>query len=320
MNLNITKLYLIAFAFLLLNACGTADKTQTFHGSTMGTTYTVTIIGDSAVSQRDIDNRLMKIEQIFSTWDKKSELSLLNKSPTEQWINVSDELFYVLKVAHKVHQQTAGYFDPGIGRLIDIWGFGINKVTQKPNRAQIQKARQNSSIQYLMLREGKNKAVKKIKNIQIDLSAIAKGYGVDEIGKLLNTPNYLVEIGGEVKVSGNNHGKDWTIGIEQPNNTAPIMIKLRNQSIATSGDYRHYFIWEGKRYMHILNPNTGLPVNSKLASISILHPQTMIADAYATAMMAMGDKQAIALIKQLNLSALLILRQKDDFKIIKMNL
>lgn len=286
----------------------------------MGTTYTVTTIGDSAISQRDIDNRLEKIEQIFSTWNEKSELSLLNKSPAEQWINVSDELFYVLKSAKKIHQQTKGYFDPGIGRLIDVWGFGINKVTQKPSRVQIQKARQNSSIQYLMLREGEYKAVKKIKNIQIDLSAIAKGYGVDEIAKLLNTQNYLVEIGGEVRTHGTNNGKNWTIGVEQPNNTAPIMIKLRNQAIATSGDYRHYFIWEGKRYMHILNPNTGLPVSSKLASVSILHPQTMIADAYATAMMAMGDEQAFAFIKQMNLPALLILRQKGDFKIIKINL
>ena len=286
----------------------------------MGTTYTVKTIGDNSTSQQKIDDRLIQINQIFSTWDAKSELSVVNQQPVNEWIKVSDELFYVLRTAKEIYRQTDGYFDPGIGRLVDAWGFGTNKQTQKPSQIKVYRAFINSSIRYLILKDGPNKAVKKIRNIRIDLSAIAKGYGVDAIVKLLNTQNYLVEIGGEVRNGGSNNGKPWTLGVEQPNKAAPIAITLNNQAIATSGNYRNYFIWQGKRYMHILNPHTGLPANSDLASVSIIHPQTMVADAYATAMMVMGSQRATALAKQLGLSVVLILNQQAHFKVVKINL
>jgi thiamine biosynthesis lipoprotein len=278
------------------------------------------MIGGNGIFQQKIDDRLIQINQIFSTWNTKSELSIVNQQSIGEWIKVSDELFYVLKTAKEIHQQTDGYFDPGIGHLLDTWGFSANKQSQKPSQIEIYKAFINSSIRYLIFQDGSNKAIKKTRDIHIDLSAIAKGYGVDAIVKLLNTQNYLVEIGGEVRSGGSNNGKLWTLGIEHPNKATPITITLKNKAIATSGNYRHYFIWQGKRYMHILNPHTGLPANSDLASVSIIHPQTMLADAYATAMMAMGSQRAIALAKQLGLSVILILDQQAHFKVIKINL
>ncbi len=304
----------------MLGACGTSEKTQVFTGATMGTTYTVKVVDDNGISQQAIDNKLKQINQIFSTWDSKSELSLLNQQPINKWVKTSDELFTVLKVAKQIYQQTNGYFDPGIGRLVDVWGFGANKQTQKPSPAKVRLALTNSSIRYLMFKDGANKAVRKTKDIRIDLSAIAKGYGVDEVAKLLSIPNYLVEIGGEVRSSGSNNGKAWTLGIERPNNAKPIAITLENKAIATSGNYRHYFIWQGRRYMHIINPRNGLPADSDIASVSVIHPQTMMADAYATAMMAMGSQKAIALAKQLDLSVVLILNQQIPSKVIKINL
>ncbi|SSC07981.1 Thiamin biosynthesis lipoprotein ApbE [bacterium endosymbiont of Bathymodiolus sp. 5 South] len=304
----------------MLSACGASEKINTFTGSTMGTTYTVKTIGDDAASQQKIDDRLIQINQIFSTWDTQSELSVVNQQPVNEWIKVSNELFYVLKTAKEIYQQTQGYFDPGIGHLVDAWGFGANKTTQRPTQLQVQQALANSSMAYLTLRDGANKRVKKTRDIYIDLSAIAKGYGVDEIAKLFNTTNYLVEIGGEVRSGGSNKGKAWTVGVEHPHKATPIAITLKNQAIATSGNYRHYFIWQGKRYMHILNPHTGLPANSDLASVSVIHPQTMVADAYATAMMAMGSQRATVLAKQRGLSVILILNQQAHFKVIKINL
>ncbi|CAC9509847.1 FAD:protein FMN transferase (EC 2.7.1.180) [uncultured Gammaproteobacteria bacterium] len=304
----------------MFSACGVSEKINTFSGSTMGTTYTVKTIGDNGISQQKIDDRLTQINQIFSTWDAKSELSAVNQQSVNEWIKVSDELFYVLKTAKEIHQQTEGYFDPGIGNLVDVWGFGANKQIQKPSQIEVYKAFINSSIRYLTLKDGVNKAVKKTRDIYIDLSAIAKGYGVDAIVKLLNTQNYLVEIGGEVRSGGSNNGKPWMVGVEHPSKATPIAITLNNQAIATSGNYRHYFIWQGKRYMHILNPHTGLPANSDLASVSIIHPQTMVADAYATAMMAMGSQRATALAKQLGLPVILILNQQAHFKVTKINL
>ncbi|VVM27900.1 hypothetical protein BSPWISOXPB_2146 [uncultured Gammaproteobacteria bacterium] len=107
----------------MLSACGASEKINTFTGSTMGTTYTVKTIGDDAASQQKIDDRLIQINQIFSTWDTQSELSVVNQQPVNEWIKVSNELFYVLKTAKEIYQQTQGYFDPGIGHLVDAWGF-----------------------------------------------------------------------------------------------------------------------------------------------------------------------------------------------------
>lgn len=304
----------------MLGGCGAEDGKRSFSGVTMGTTYTVKVVGNTGISQQKINDRLKQINQIFSTWDVGSELSLLNNQSINQWVSVSDELFYVLKKSKEINQKTNGYFDPGIGHLIDVWGFGSKKITQKPSRDKVLKAFRNSSIRYLTLKDGVNKTVRKTKDVRINLSAIAKGYAVDAIAKLLSTQNYLVEIGGEVKSGGNNNGKPWIVGVEQPNNAKPIPMTLNNQAIATSGNYRNYSIWEDKHYMHILNPNNGLPANSDLSSVSVLHMQTTSADAYATAMMAMGSQNAIILAKRLKLSVILVLNQQQNFKVIKINL
>ncbi len=291
---------------------------QTITGSTMGTSYTVKTIGPG-VSQAQIEQVLDPVNKTFSTWDKNSELSLLNQKPINQWIKVSSSLFFVLDQAQKIHQQTQGYFDPGMGRLIDAWGFGVVKVEQKPSRKNIRELLSLSSIQYLHLNNGR---VKKTRDIHVNLSAIAKGFGVDQVARLLKenqVENYLVEIGGEVIASGKQGERDWMLGIEQPNGMEPIDITLSNQAIATSGNYRNYFVWEGVRYMHILMPSSGLPANTDLASVSVLHKQTMMADAYATAMMAMGSKKALDLAERLNLSVVLILNQQHDFKVVKVN-
>lgn len=304
--------------FLGLSACSANQPIQIITGSTMGTTYQVKMIGGS-VSKQHIEGVLGRVNQTFSTWDENSELSLLNAKPINRWIEVSDDLFFVLAQSKKIHAQTHGYFDPGIGRLIDVWGFGAVTVKRPPSPAQVSAALGQSSIQFLLLKDGK---VKKTKDIQLNLSAIAKGFGVDAVARLLeqqHLQHFLIEIGGEVLTRGNNKGKDWVIGIEQPQNATPIALSLKNQSLATSGNYRHYFIWQGVRYMHILNANSGLPANSDLASVSVLHKQTLMADAYATAMMAMGSEKAITLAKQLNLSIVLIFNQQHDFNVVKIN-
>ncbi|MDG2353896.1 MAG: FAD:protein FMN transferase [Gammaproteobacteria bacterium] len=310
---------LLIFIFLGLSACGSNQPTQTITGSTMGTGYTVKTVG-SNVSKLQIEQVLSQVNKTFSTWDKNSELSLLNQKPINKWVDVSDELFFVLSQSQKIYQQTQGYFDPGMGRLINAWGFGATKTVSKPSRAQVGKLLPLSSIQYLQLN---NSQVKKIRDIHINLSAIAKGFGVDQVANLLKeyqVKNFLVEIGGEVIASGKKNNKHWTLGVERPNGAKPIALVLNNQAIATSGNYRNYFVWEDMRYMHILTPSSGLPANTDLASVSVLDKQTMMADAYATAMMAMGSEKAMALAKQLNLSVVLILNQSNDFKVVKINL
>ncbi len=304
---------------MFLSACGVSEQVFVINGSSMGTTYTVKTLGEP-VSKQSIDNVLEQVNQTFSTWIDTSELSSLNKKPVDQYLDVSKELFFVLSQSKKIHKDTFGYFDPGIGRLIDLWGFGAKEVDVKPSRSQVEVVLPQTSIQYLQLKEGR---VKKTKDIHINLSAIAKGFSVDQVAKTLSEKgiqNFLVEIGGEVATRGKNNNKDWIVGIEQPNNTLPISINLSNRSIATSGNYRNFFVWEGETYMHILNPTSGLPAKSDLSSVSVIHGQTAVADAYATAMMAMGSSKAEALARELNLSVILILNRYSDFKVVKINL
>ena len=128
--------------------------------------------------------------------------------------------------------------------------------------------------------------------------------------------NFLVETGGEIVASGSNKGDDWVVGVERPDNKAPISIVLKDSSIATSGNYCNYFIWEGKKYMHIFNPETDLPANNDLSSVTVIHPQSAMSDAYSTAMIAMGSVKAIELANKLKLTTI----KEDNNQIIKINL
>jgi len=313
--------YGLILILFLLSGCFENESVELIKGESMGTSYSINVLGDERIEQDIIDRRLVEINNTFSTWQDDSELSQLNHAPVGEWIDVSSELYSMLKQSVEIYQQTDGYFDPGIGRLIDLWGFGASGGrTEPPKREEIEQAFENSSIRYLLMEDGR---VKKTRNIHINLSAIAKGYAVDEIARLIKMSgikNFLVEIGGEVVASGNNRGDDWIVGVERPDNKAPIPIALKDASIATSGNYRNYFIWEGKKYMHIFNPSTGLPANNDLSSVSVVHPQSAMSDAYATAMMAMGSMKAIELANKLKLTVLLITIKEDNNQIIKINL
>ena len=313
--------YGLILILFLLSGCFENESVEQIKGESMGTSYSINVLGDERIEQDRIDRRLVEINDTFSTWQDDSELSQLNRAPVGEWIDISSELYLMLKQSVEIYHQTDGYFDPGIGRLIDLWGFGASGGrTEAPKREEIEKAFENSSIRYLLMEDGR---VKKTRNIHINLSAIAKGYAVDEVARLIKMSgikNFLVEIGGEVVASGNNRGDDWVVGVERPDNKAPIPIALKDASIATSGNYRNYFIWEGKKYMHIFNPSTGLPANNDLSSATVIHPQSAMSDAYATAMMAMGSTKAIELANKLKLTALLITIKEDNNQIIKINL
>ena len=310
----------IVFIFLFLSSCSSSERLNIITGKTMGTSYSIKTIGLPEIYKIEIDNKLIAINKTFSSWDSASELSLLNKKPINQWIPVSAELFFVISEAKKVFQQTDGYFDVGIGRLIDIWGFGSASISKPPQDAVIKKNLSLASIKYVELKNGQ---IKKLKDIYINLSAIAKGYAVDEVAKLLKAKkikNFLVEIGGEVIAFGKNIDRDWIVGIEHPKEQKQLAIKLYDKAIATSGDYRNYFIWQNKRYIHILNPHSGKPVINNLASVSVVNSSAMLADAYATAILAMGAEKAIKFIKKLDLSVILIFNAQHNFKLLKINL
>ena len=297
---------LTIFVFLGLSACQPILQNDEVKGNTMGTSYIIKA-QNADIDKQQIDQRLDQINKIFSSWDQSSELSALNRQSVGEPVDVSNEMAFVLQEAIKVHKQTSGFFNPAMGNLIDIWGFGSVDVEQKPNQEAISQALAKSSTERLTLNGSR---FEKSADIKINLSAIAKGYAVDEIAKILkdkSVKRFMVEVGGEIKTQGS-----WLIGIETPLGQAPVAVELVDESIATSGNYRQFFVWQGDRYAHILDPHTGLPVSSDLFSVSVIHKSNMLADAYATAMMAMGHAKAVKMAQELNLKTILVLNKCDN--------
>lgn len=295
----------------------------------MGTQYHVTVVSSTPTDpadiplRDDIDLLLQKINQQMSTYIDNSELSLFNQYQETDWFPVSKELANVVSAAQAVSKQTSGLFDVTVSPLIDLWGFGTESKLNLPTDAEINNALKAVGFESLEVRLSPP-ALRKLKKVlRVDLSAIAKGFAVDEVSTLLSArhfDNYLVEIGGEIRVKGfNSLGKPWRIGIETPNDVQQKVkeyLLLSDISLATSGDYRNYFMAKGRRYSHTINPTTGKPITHNLASVTVLHQSAMLADAYATALSVMGENKGKRFIAQEphKLHVNLIMREKEIFE------
>ncbi len=264
----------------------------------MGTTYSIT--SDIAITQTEIDAELQAVNALFSNWQADSEVNTVNALALNTPLTISPEFGELLTLSQDIHTQTSGYFDVTMGSVIDAWGFGAIQVTGKPTDKQISELLSHAGHQHITL-EGNT--LIKAKNTQLNFSAIAKGYGVDAIADLLiekGSTDFVVEIGGEVRVGGTKR-----IGIERIDHP-PYPIMLTNEAIATSGDYRNVREFGTASFMHILDPFTGKPSVSNLMSVSVIHASATMADAYATALLAMGREKAVVFIQKNNLKSILI--------------
>ncbi len=291
----------------------------------MGTQYHISLVlskahsTDSDELKKKIDNLLQKINQQMSTYIPDSEISHFNQYKQLSWFSVSDDIAHVVSNAQSISKITSGAFDITIAPLVDLWGFGTKTQLSLPLDTQITLALKEVGYQLLEVKISPPALRKLNKNLHIDLSAIAKGFAVDKISALLNQEgykNYLVEIGGEIHLEGKNQSdKPWLVGIESPNLLKPTVnksLQLSNISLATSGDYRNYFVKDGIRFSHTINPSTGKPITHKLASITVLHESTMMADAYATALMVLGENKGKDFAKTHNLKVNMIIRNNDS--------
>ncbi len=320
---------LLFFLVLGLYACEQQPAHQQsviLSGITMGTTYTVKIHApktktDQATISIEINRLLDEINFQMSTYMETSTLSLFNQSSTQEWVEIPFNLYTVIEEALRINKLSHRAFDITIGPVVNLWGFGpIARSSTIPDESTIKEALDKVGSEYIHLRKQPH-AIKKDKpNLYIDLSAIAKGYAVDVIADYLDElsiNNYMVEIGGEIKTKGiNPENKIWHIGIEKPlddQRSVQTVITLNNTSMATSGDYRNYFVENGIRYSHTINPSTGKPITHKLASVTVLHPSAITADAMATALLVLGPERGFDLALNENLAALFIVRENDDF-------
>ncbi|MDH5629692.1 MAG: FAD:protein FMN transferase [Gammaproteobacteria bacterium] len=316
--------FLIIASFLI--GCNDSEPDyMRLGGYTMGTTYHVTLETNPQYAeglQKAIDERLVQINQLMSTYLDDSELSVFNQTQSTACLPLSYDTLFVVGSALEVSVVTNGKFDVTLAPLIEMWGFDKKETdNQIPTQAEIDKNLKNIGYRKIDIGDLNDHCITKaIPQISINLSAIAKGYAVDQIALILQQnqiKNYMVEIGGEVANKGvNSKGEDWKIAIESPlpNQTIQRVITPKGMGIATSGDYRNYFEKNGKRYSHTLDPTTGYPIDHNLASITVLHPETMFADAYATAMMVMGPEESLKLADELQLPIFMLLKTEKGFE------
>ena len=309
-------LSLIVSIFLIYQS-NNEQKIISISGETMGSTYSVKYLsGDDLEikNKKIIEDILTDINQQMSHYIADSEISLFNSLNDTIWFDISEEFAYVVSSSYKYHNISNGLYDITIMPLVNLWGFGPEDFSNPPNQVAI-----DSVLNFIgqdLIEISKNKIRKKDPRVQIDLSSIAKGYAVDKILEYLNYEDIMVEIGGEVRVRSKN--KFWKIGINAPsienfNNDIEHIVTLDNSSLATSGNYRNFYIDENNFYHHEISPLSGYPIKSNLGSISVLTATScMEADGLSTALYMMDMNEITNFFNNSDFEGLMIIANEDN--------
>ena len=295
------------------------------HGQTMGTQYSAVFFADAHVDEVRINAALFAavdvVDRQMSNWKTDSDLSRLNRAPENEWLPVPTALFDVIKCALQVGQQSHGVFDIGVGDVVRAWGFGPSLGQTDDAQVQALKAQTHQSAADVLELHPDQCQVRKRARITLDLSGIAKGYGVDQLARCLDgfgVSRYLVGIDGEMRARGTKpDGQPWAIAIEKPvRNLREVMgvMALSDAAIATSGDYRSWVDYQGKSYSHSISGALRQPVSNQLAAVTVLAANCMLADAWATALLVLGEEAGVALAQERGMDALFVLHDGDDFQ------
>jgi thiamine biosynthesis lipoprotein len=294
----------------------------------MGTSYAVELAApiDDAVRTRLaelIEVELAAINRAMSTYDPRSELSEFNRRQDLRWAPASPGLLEVLDSASRISTSTQGAFDVTVGPLVDLWGFGPQYHTRRvPNDAAIERVRESVGYQHVQTDPFAGAIRKTLSHTQVDLSGIAKGYGVDRVAMILDRQrieDYLVEIGGEFRARGTTAaGRPWRVGIEQPvegRRSLGKTVVLENRAIATSGTTKDFFEQGGQRYSHSIDPTTARPVAYPPIAVSVVADTTMEADAWATGLLVLGPERGYSLAQSHGLAALFVTASGTTFDV-----
>ncbi len=302
--------------------------TWELNGETMGTTFNVQLVDapetlNLAELREEINDTLATVNGIASTYETTSELSQFNASASEDWVMVSSMLCGLVERALAISRETDGAFDVSLGGLVRLWGFGPDFGDGSiPDGSEIDALLERSGFTQLEADCTKPALRKRNAGLEIDLSASAKGSAVDAVAEDLlevGVQNFLVEIGGEIRVRGKNErGTPFAIAVEAPeaaSRSVLRVVELDNAAIATSGDYRNFVEIDGKRYSHAINPATGYPIEHALASVSVVARTTERADALATALLVMGPERGPEFAEQSGIAALFQVRESGSISV-----
>ena len=327
---SLTRL-LAAAASLALAACAAPPRETLLDGETMGSAWTVKIAGslplDREQLQAGVQARFEAVDQALSTYRADSALSRFNDHASDDWIDIDPELAQVLGYALSLAQLSDGAYDVTVGPLVNLWGFGPDPATHRvPTDSAIAAARARVGWRKVEVDVQQHRA-RKQSGVRIDLSSLGKGRGVDRVAEYLDAQgvaNYLIDLSGKLRARGRNaRGMVWQVAVEQPApddpsgaaRTVPAVVALRDESIATAGNYRRFFESGGRHYSHIIDPRTGAPVAHATLSATALGPTCMQADALATLLMVMDPAAALRIAAGQGVPALLIQREGGGFSL-----
>lgn len=315
----------LAFSLALAGCSesGQPDQARVLSGGTMGTYWSVKIPDgqsvDAASLQEGLETELEQVNAAMSTWREDSRISAFNAMEAG-CMAVEAGFAEVVRQALQIAEATSGAYDVTIGPLVDLWGFGSDEGIEQPAQEQIEAGLARTGWQKLWLEEGR--LCKSGEEVAIDLSSIAKGYGVDILADYLQArgiTDFLADIGGELYAAGTKGGDPWRLGVERPQDDsaerqAMLVLPVSDRAVATSGDYRNFFVLDGQRYSHIIDPRSGRPVEHGAASATVVADSATLADGWATALMVMEPQAGLELAARQGLAAMLILRQEDGFE------
>ena len=293
----------------------------------MGTSYTLRFYASDELSEtqtlelfKQVEEELALVNRQMSTYDPESELSRFNAQGKSEWFEVSGDLANVVGLANEVSTKTSGAFDVTVGPLVDLWGFGPDgRPEQVPDAKSVKSALKLVGYEAVESRSSPGGLKKEDPKTRVDLSAIAKGHGVDRVCDLFEAAgieSYFVEIGGEVRTKGGKpDGEPWRVGIQNPTVEqvdAPLRIlELEDLALATSGNYRNFYFRDGKFFSHTIDPGTGFPVKHRIVSASVVAEECALADAVATAMMTLGFERGLEVAEKENWAVFLVTLGQD---------
>lgn len=315
-------LFLLPFFFGFMQSCEQQPAANAIAGEALGTTYHIKYYSEVDVPlEHALDSIFERVNQSMSTYREGSDISRINRG--DSLIKVDTLFRKVFELSEKVYKESGGYFDPTVGNLVNFYGFGPERGTKVIDTAKVDSLMQYVGLNKINLnQDGLVKSTAPA--VYLDFNAIAKGYTIDLIGHYLKSQkveNYLIELGGELLAKGENLEKEgtWTVGIDDPEQkeeerTLTAAVKLKDRAMATSGNYRKNRVDSetGKMYVHTIDPLTGYAQKSDVLSASVLAENCALADAYATAFMAMGfDRSKELLAKLQNVDAFLIYAEEN---------
>lgn len=303
------KYGIILSLLLSLMSCSSGpppvEEVQIIRGETMGTYYQVSYVGAPQPElQAQIDSLLRAINQEVSTYEPNSLITQFNKSSGGIALGEAPHFRANFQVAEEVFRATQGAFDATVMPLVNFWGFGYTDERQGSTVDSVEVNRIRSFVGFDHIQLKGDSLIKDQAEVQLDFSACAKGYAVDEVARLLESKTlnaHLVDIGGEARAKGAKpNGSIWRIGINVPDEEAAVYeiitaFPVENRSVATSGNYRNWYEVDGVKYSHTINPLTGYPERTELLSVTVFHQKCIMTDAYATSCMVLGVEKALSL-------------------------